>query len=569
VTEILAMAGDSEDIQIPPTLNGLLAARLDQLNLPERRVLEHGAVEGEVFHRGAVQALTPEERHVTPLLATLTREELIRPDTAQLPGEDGFRFRHLLIRDVAYDSLPKSTRADLHRAFAAWLEDRGSDLVELDEMVGYHLEQAHLYRVVLGMPADRELAAEARRHLAAAGRRAHLREDFGAAASLLERAAELATPAGIDVRFEIDLVDALFSVTRADDALQRARAMAERAAATGDRIGELCMGIKECEIRGWIEPEGAFEQMAVLVDQALPVFEAAGDDFALYVGYRALGQVADWRGQADRLATACDRAAVHAARAGVADSFVYWRAYGRLWGATPASEVLAWLDEQDEYDRDLWILRKARVWMTAMLGRFDEARAMFVKLRADLAERGPSLDLAVMPGLTGVHVELLAGDPAAAAALGEEACRQLEQLGQKGALSTVLLLLGEAYYELGRLDEADATVMRAVELGASDDIFNQILWRQIRAKVLAQHGEPAEAERLAREAVAIAEETEWLNDQARAYADLGEVLALNGRAREAADAFGEALARFERRENLAMAARVRANLERLRQGARG
>ena len=113
-------------------------------------MLERGAVEGEVFHRGAVQALAPEETQVTPRLAALVRKELIRPDKAQLLGEDGFRFRHLLIRDAAYDALPKAVRADLHERFAAWLEERGADLVELDEILGYHLEQASSYRVELG-----------------------------------------------------------------------------------------------------------------------------------------------------------------------------------------------------------------------------------------------------------------------------------------------------------------------------------------------------------------------------------------------------------------------------------
>ena len=90
----------------------------------ERSVLERGAVEGEVFHRGAVQALAPEEPEVLPRLAALVRHELIRPERPQFPGEDGFRFRHLLIRDAAYDALPKAVRADLHRRFADWLEDK-------------------------------------------------------------------------------------------------------------------------------------------------------------------------------------------------------------------------------------------------------------------------------------------------------------------------------------------------------------------------------------------------------------------------------------------------------------
>ena len=112
------------------------------------------AIEGEIFHRGAVQALAPAETQVTPHLAALVRKELIRPDRPQLAGEDGFRFRHLLIRDAAYDALPKATRAELHERLASWLEQHGTELVELDEIVGYHLEQACRYRAELGMPDD-------------------------------------------------------------------------------------------------------------------------------------------------------------------------------------------------------------------------------------------------------------------------------------------------------------------------------------------------------------------------------------------------------------------------------
>ena len=125
LTEMVAMAGEAEgEVAVPATLRALLAARLDQLDPDERSVLERGAVEGEIFHRGAVQALSPNGQ-VTPRLAALARKGLIRPDKAQLPGEEAFRFHHLLFRDAAYEALPKSVRADLHERFAGWLEQHG------------------------------------------------------------------------------------------------------------------------------------------------------------------------------------------------------------------------------------------------------------------------------------------------------------------------------------------------------------------------------------------------------------------------------------------------------------
>src|SRR5439155_24683831 len=122
---------------VPPTLQAVLAARLDQLEPGERSVLERGAVEGEIFHRSAVQALVPDEIQVSARLVGLVRKNLIRPDRPELAGEDAFRFRHLLFRDAAYDSLPKGTRADLHERFATWLDQHAAKPMAPDEIVGH------------------------------------------------------------------------------------------------------------------------------------------------------------------------------------------------------------------------------------------------------------------------------------------------------------------------------------------------------------------------------------------------------------------------------------------------
>ena len=115
--------GDDE-VAVPPTIQAVLAARLDQLQAAERTVLEAAAVEGEVFHRDAVQTLTPGEPRLTAQLTALVRKEFVRPDRPALDGEDGFRFRHLLLRDATYDATPKATRCNLHERYADWLEAR-------------------------------------------------------------------------------------------------------------------------------------------------------------------------------------------------------------------------------------------------------------------------------------------------------------------------------------------------------------------------------------------------------------------------------------------------------------
>ena len=558
VNEIVAMAIADDEVVVPPTLQALLAARIDQLEGSERTVLECGAVEGETFHRGAVQALAAAEPAVTPRLAALVRKELIAPEKPVIPGDDGFRFRHLLIRDAAYDALPKRARAELHARFAGWLEEHGAALVELDELLGYHLEQAVRYREELGEPADEALAAGGLARLTAAGRRALQRLDFNAAVNLLDRAAALLQPSGFDLALFTDLIDALSWTRPTEEARDRARSYSERAAAAGDRVGELCMKIQEGVLTIHAEPEGATEALDALITAALPVFEAARDDLALRVAYAALGQIANMRAEMDRLVDAYEQAEAHSGPAGLT-ALVGYQSHGRFFGSTPLTELLAWQEEQHPREQRGYWLRTHRATALAMLGRFEEARALRGELRADASERSAVAVLAAIEA-QGIDVELLAGDPKAAVAAGEESCRLHEELGNWSALSTAAGGTAQAYYELGRLDEAERWAARSEELGAVDDATTQILWRQARAKVLARRGEHSEAERLAREAVAIAAETEMLNAQAEADADLGEVLMLAGDPDHATEAFERALARYERKENLVMAGRMRERL---------
>ena len=565
VEEMLALADEADgETVVPPTLQALLAARLDRLEPAERAVLERGAIEGEIFHRGAVQALTLDETQVTPRLAALVRKELIRPDTPQIRGEDGFRFHHLLIRDAAYEALSKSTRGELHTRFASWLGEHGIELVELDEIVGYHLEQACGYRAELGLPYDAGVAEAARRRLAAAGQRAQLRADYGAAVSLYERAAALLAPGEIDLALETELSDTLLWAGNAGGALLRAGSLAERGAAAGDRVAELCGRIKEGLFRTNLEPEGSTEQLTALVEETLPALLVAGNDVALYTAYHALGWAAFTRGRSDAGLEAFELAVAHALRAGLPHELLGWRAIFRLYGTTPVSEVLVWLDENEaRAGRDNWF-RATRGVALAMLGRFEEARAILAEIREELAERGGGLELATITGLESATVERLAGDSRAAAELGAEGCRLLEELGEQSFLSTAAGVLAQNLYALGRLEEADAWAGRAAELGASEDAFTQMVWRPVKAKLAACRGEHAEAERLSREAVAIGEGTDGLFDQADTYADLADVLLLAGRSDEAGAALEQALERYERKGSLAMAERTRDRLAALR-----
>jgi len=235
-----------------------------------------------------------------------------------------------------------------------------------------------------------------------------------------------------------------------------------------------------------------------------------------------------------------------------------------LLGSTPVKEFLTWLDEQDPgVARNAWV-RAQRAEATAMLGHFDEARAAFVELRSELAERGQVRVISLVTAEVSVDVELRAGNPSAAVQFGEAGCRSLEETGDRAVLSTMAGKLAQALYALGRIDEAETWAARGAELGASDDAITQMLWRQVRAKVLASRGESAEAERLAREAVSIgAGSGQMLVAAGDAYADLGEVLSVAGNTVEAVEAYKRALSLYERKGNVASAETVRRRLDEL------
>jgi class 3 adenylate cyclase len=559
ISEMLAMARERGDIEVPPTLRALLAARLDQLDEPERSVLERGSIEGELFHRGAVQALAPQEAQVTVRLTSLVRRDLVRPDRAQLVGEDAFRFRHLLIRDAAYEALPKSVRAELHARFADWLDERGG-VVELDEIVGYHVEQAVVYRRELGQPAD-GLAARAGERLAAAGRRALWREDRRAAAALLERALTLTRPLRLDVLLEADLAETSFvdDPRRAALLLERA---AERAAAERDATGEAFaraiaayhrFNMGECD-------SGELESRSLA---AIPSLEQAGDHAALVHVWNTLGVgVANNRGRWADNVRASEQALHHSRLAGQKQTGLFFLHFALAYGPIPADEALERLDRLLPEAPDAYTLGN-RAWLLAMLDRFEEA----VPLARESSTRLRDLDGRRFGEARLAEIAAYSGDHETAAAHLRELCEWLEEQGLLGYLATFAPQLGRELCVLGRFDEAEPLAQRGHELALPQDVTAQSMWRQVQALVLARRGDHAEGERLAREAVAIMEQTDSLNLQGETLRDLAEVLHAAGRAEEAAATLVDALDRYERKRNLPMARQVRERLSDLQASA--
>jgi class 3 adenylate cyclase/tetratricopeptide (TPR) repeat protein len=560
VEQMLAMVEESPngEVVVPPTIQALLAARLDQLDASERGVLERGSVEGKIFHRGGVEALAPDDRDVPTKLMALVRKELVRPDRTQLAGDDAFRFRHLLIRDAAYDSLPKSARAELHARFAEWLDARDDGLIEADEIVGYHLEQAHRYRVELGVEGEGtdELARRASQRLASAGERALLRRDAPGATGLLTRARALLPAEERPLELELLLAHAHFDTGDLAGAIAVADELAARMRAKGDRPGELrallARGIAAHLAEATEEARGR-----PLVEEAIAVFGESGDDAGLADAWLLASEhelvALQWRA----CARAIENAIVHGKR-GNNRLAVFGGEIRQIvpyaYGPFPVEEALAFFDA---HPNDGSFHAAFRGQLEAMHGNFDAARhsVAFARERARelghrLAEAGHSMQA--------VEIELNAGDAERAAALGIEGVAALEALGERGWLSTVAGHTAEALYRLGRDDEAWEMTVTAEEAGAPDDVITQMLILQVRAKVLSRRGEHAEAERLSRRAVAWAEPGDALEYKANAYRDLAIVLAAAGRPEEALAALDQAQPIYEQKGHTVGLARVEA-----------
>ena len=568
VEEMAAMveaSGDAE-VEVPPTLQALLTARLDQLDPPERSVLERGAVEGEVFHQGVVQALTPEEPRLTAQLTALVRKELIRPDRPLLAGTDAFRFRHLLMRDAAYEGLPKAERAELHERFADWLAEHGAELVELDELLGYHLEQAYRYRQELGQVDGHELGVRAGERLKVAGRRAVDLSDFRAGTGLLERAAALLSNEQPDPAFEYSLAWTRFMVGRADDAVAGLSDAAARAATAGALLDERQISLELASYETVLAPSArAGQRLRALAEAALPDFEAAGDPTPLMIAWVALliAQELDGRSQAARVEAA--ERVVDLARQAGNPTYENWADgqlnLGHYLGSTPVEECLRRLDGLLEPRRAGSLgFGLTRAPLSAMLGRCEDAQLILAEAGERIAELG-AVRSEVFHALWRAEVARIEADATRTEAAAREACEKAEAIGELGNFMWLSGLAAQALLDLDRDAEAEEWLDRGLETAPSEERQPQILARLVRGRLLARRGELEEGERLAREAVDIAAETDMLNAHADALVELADVLALAGR--NARAELEQALALYERKGNLVMAERTRSRLAEL------
>jgi class 3 adenylate cyclase/tetratricopeptide (TPR) repeat protein len=567
VEQLVAMQADNGggDFEIPPTIQALLAARIDRLESEERAVIERASIEGRMFHRGSVAELVPDDARprVGAHLLTLVRKDFIRPDRATIAGDDGFRFGHILIRDAAYDSIPKRLRAELHVRFADWLEARvGEDAP--DEILGHHLEQAYRYRVELG-PDDehaRALAQRAGGVLSQAGRRAQARLDITAAESLLGRAIELLPD---DAPERPSLLVELGKATYFGGDLARAREILDQAtraaAAAGQRNIEIQARMRELVA---LSSGGSIDSSDALAEARAAVAELQQleDPEALLDAWWLIGWLANMRGdtslRAQAAAARLDLAKRVGSRSDGADAA---RTLAFTLGAdwTPIDEAIerterALADFPEEPEVELALLY-------AYAGRHNDAeRAMERGRRAQL-ELGHRLQHAA-DSMDYGWVALLAGEPERAEQELRDGAAFLEAAGEKGWLSTVAAVLAEVLYRLDRDDEAEEWTRRSEEVTAGDDVVSQAMWRSIRAKVLAGRGESEEASRLSAEAVEWARTADMASLLGDCLSDRGEVLLMLGRPEEGRPLLEEALGVYERKGIVPSIERTRALLAR-------
>jgi DNA-binding SARP family transcriptional activator len=546
--EQLLAAGDELD-GLPPTLESLLASRLDRLPDPDREVLGDAAVAGREFWRSAVAALSSDASAVPSRLASLVRQRFLRPAVSSVAGEDAYVFHHALIRDAAYASLPKAARAELHERLARWLTKRPDTA---DDVIGFHLEQAHAYGLELGAEVD-GLAQEAAGRLGQAGLAAFRRNDIREADDLLSRAVALLPPADEQrLALSCELATALKPTgdyERVEDILETTADLAAR------------HGFDQIEQRARIElvwPQllrgaGDVDESVRLVERILAALSPDGDERALERGHYCLAAL---RGRLQCKHEASEQAATEALR------------YSRLTGFLPTGPMSMLAADAYEGPRHVDEALSRCSALLAEATRSAEpgiriALAQLLAMRGDISGARAELDLARRLrdefGFTGAEprdaaiaaaeVEVLAGDANAAEAVLRTALAALDAEGDDAWRATIGARLAELLVDLDRHAEALTVSEEAMKRAHGGDVRAQVAWRRARAEALAQAGRPGEGEALARQAIALLDSTDEVNEQAKAYSALAEVLRRAGRAEEASEAVSTAEELFASKGN--------------------
>jgi ATP/maltotriose-dependent transcriptional regulator MalT len=320
-------------------------------------------------------------------------------------------------------------------------------------------------------------------------------------------------------------------------------------------------------VRFYLEPAHGEEQAVEVARAAIAVFTQAGDELGLAEAWRHLAYPKWAACRLAEMEEMLQRALVHAERAGdkrARDEIRNILCRAAVISPTPVEHGIRRCRETlEQADRELAAVAEVALSvLVAMRGDFEEARERLARSRAALEELGHGLKLAA-GSMYAAYVELLAQDVPAAERELRRGYGALERMGERTQLSTVAALLAVTLAKQGSLDEADSYVVVSREAASDEDHASQVLWRATRARILAQRGQQADAEELVREAVALAEATDFLDLEAYALATLGEVLRTGGRLEEAEGYVRRAASLHEAKGNIVAATQTRAKLESL------
>ena len=508
---------------LPPTLEAVLAGRLGRLDPSERAVLQRAAVIGREFTLGAVAALTGGE--VARELLALSRGGFVHPAAAAEPGDDGYSFHHVLLRDAAYTGLTKADRGDLHERAAAWIDRDGPGD---DATAGYHLEQAVRCRRELGEDAD-ELAATAGERLGEAAMRVWRTNDVAAAAGLFERAIDLLPEVSLRAELLWESALALRASGRPGEAsIRLERARVESA---GNRALSARVSAEQARVM-LAGGEIPLDLAAKAMSEAVRVLEDEGDERGLGRALLALFGVHLFGCNYTELALAAEQAAVHYVRAGFSPAAcVGALAEALYFGPTPvtaAKERCAALVEAAP-DR----VTEANVTATlgalhALTGDFEEARMLARDAHQLFTDVGNSFGIATALAPLEIDIEIFAGDLAEAERLARSSLELLQAGGSPNrAYSTSRAVqLADLLLDAGQPNAVEPLLAFADADAVASDVYVQILRRSCRARLLVHAGDAEGAETLAQEAVAISAHTDGWHARARSHLALADAHAL-------------------------------------------
>lgn len=559
-------------VRIPPTIRALLAARVDMLEQADRGVIACASVIGRIFPRDAVIELAqPDVRDsVSPRLTSLAGRDLIRLDP-QAIADEMYRFRHLLIRDAAYEAIPKSGRAALHTRLSRWLHATAGDrVIELEAVLGYHLEQAYLYRLELGPLNDQDIdiGRSAAEWLTRAAHRAASLGDVASAARYLRRSLRLTVDGSeTAIRLRLELGDMLLQAGELAEAADVIRSAQRSVAQTGAALTEANARVLELLVLFTLEPQEAIKAFERESDGLLRTFGGAGDERGLARAWRLRCHADVLLGSYEAAAAAIHRAADHARAAGdrrEERDNLCWLVIAAVWGALSADDMRR--ECEDAFSRAVGDRKLEAVALLGlavahvMQGRNDEAGECARRAGALVDELGASVFTKVAQGQMAGYVHMLAGDWRIAEDVQRQCFAFLEQQNDKAWLASLAPMLGLTMLEQGKIEDAEYYTRVAEQVSAADDFDAQARWRNTRAAILIRQNRNEEAAEVAEEACRVVAKTDILDLHADVLSLRGQAQGKLGLRREAARSVEQAVRLYERKGNLVSAARARAIL---------